>query len=79
MQVRMRVTISGTRDGQSWPERGGVVELPEEEATHLVAVGLAEDAKDAEDSEGGGEPAEETATAKGTPETATPKRGRSTK
>lgn len=76
MKVRMKVTISGTRDGQPWPERGAVVDLPAAEAEHLVAAGLAEDAKDSQDS---AKPAEETATAKGTPETATPRRGRSGK
>ncbi|MGW3427498.1 DUF7302 family protein [Streptomyces melanosporofaciens] len=71
MQVRMKATLSGTRDGEAWPERGGVVELPDEEAAHLCAAGLAEAVSDA--------PAEETATPESKPETATPKRGRSAK
>ncbi|WP_060952398.1 DUF7302 family protein [Streptomyces hygroscopicus] len=76
MKVRMKATISGTRDGQPWPARGGVLDLPAEEAEHLIAAGLAEDAKDSESSSA---PAEETATPKATAETATPKRGRSAK
>ncbi|NUP37010.1 MAG: hypothetical protein HOY76_08325 [Streptomyces sp.] len=76
MKVRMKATISGTRDGQPWPERGAVVDLPTAEAEHLVAAGLAEKP---EASKSSGAPAEETATPKAAPETATPKRGRSTK
>lgn len=76
MKVRMKVTISGTRDGQPWPARGAVVDLPAAEAEHLVAAGLAEAPATSKSS---GAPAEETATPKAAPETATPRRGRSTK
>lgn len=69
MRVRMRVTISGTRDGQDWPARGSVVDLPDDEAEQLVASGLAA----AEDSEGD-EDREEHATVPGSPEKATPSR-----
>ncbi|AEM87084.1 hypothetical protein [Streptomyces violaceusniger] len=72
MKVRMKATISGTRDGEPWPQRGGVVDLPKEEAEHLIGAGLAENAAN-------GELVEETATVKAAPETATPKRGRSAK
>jgi hypothetical protein len=41
MKVRMRVSISGTRDGEPWPPAGQVVDLPDEEARHLCAGGLA--------------------------------------
>ena len=41
MRVRMNVELSGTRDGQDWPAKGGVVDLPEDQAQHLVAGGLA--------------------------------------
>lgn len=41
MRVRMKVQISGTRDGQEWPAGGGEVELPDEEGAHLCASGLA--------------------------------------
>jgi len=40
--VRMLVSISGTRDGQDWPARGGLLEVAEGEAAALVAGGLAE-------------------------------------
>lgn len=67
MQVRMKVTLSGTRDGESWPERGGTVDLPEGEALHMVAGGLAEPTDEA--------PPLEEATAP-EPETSTPSRRR---
>jgi hypothetical protein len=54
MHVRMNVTISGTRDGQPWPKRGGAVDLPDDEARQMIAAGLAEE-HDGED------PAEENA------------------
>lgn len=41
MNVRLLVSISGTRDGQDWPPAGSVVDLPADEAEHLVAAGLA--------------------------------------
>ena len=40
--VRMLVSISGTRDGQDWPARGGLLEVADVEAAALVAGGLAE-------------------------------------
>ncbi|WP_426404222.1 hypothetical protein ACN9M0_24795 [Streptomyces sp. R-07] len=46
MRVQMRVKVSGTRDGVEWPDRGGVVDLPEEEAAQLVHARLAEPAGD---------------------------------
>ncbi|WP_326808174.1 hypothetical protein OHB04_22815 [Streptomyces sp. NBC_01775] len=64
MRVRMRAELSGTRDGLPWPQKGQTVELPDEEAAHLVAAGLAE-------SESGPEVEEATAPA---PETSTPAR-----
>ena len=44
VRVRMRVAISGTRNGVPWPAAGGVVELPDGEAAALLAAGLAEPA-----------------------------------
>lgn len=41
MKVRMLTKISGTRDGEEWPEVGGSVDLPEAEARALVAGGQA--------------------------------------
>ena len=66
MRVRMKATLSGTRDGAEWPERGGTVDLPDDEAAHLIAAGLAE-AGD------GAEPREENAKAPDTTEKAVPK------
>jgi hypothetical protein len=75
MQVRMKVTISGTRNGEPWPERGGIKELPDGEAEYMISVGLAERV-DAEDGEA---PAEENAAAPGEPEKATGRRKPMTK
>ncbi|MFJ3704859.1 MULTISPECIES: hypothetical protein [unclassified Streptomyces] len=51
--------MSGTRDGEPWPAKGGIVDLPDDEAKHLIAAGLAK------------EPEVEEATAP-EPETSTP-------
>ncbi len=40
--VRLLVDISGTRDGEDWPGKGEVVDLPADEADHMIAGGLAE-------------------------------------
>lgn len=42
MLVRMLEHILGTRDGKSWPPRGGIVDLPESEALALFAHGYAQ-------------------------------------
>ncbi len=61
--VRMKVQISGSRDGVDWPARGETADVPDGEAALLVATGIAEVA----------EVAEETATASAAGvETATP-------
>jgi len=41
MKVKMKVYISGTRDGVPWPLPGGVVDLPDAEAARLCANGSA--------------------------------------
>ncbi len=41
MLVRMTGDISGTRDGVRWPARGETVELPDQEAASLIAIGMA--------------------------------------
>ncbi|MEU9894239.1 hypothetical protein ACIBCS_27800 [Streptomyces phaeochromogenes] len=74
MRVRMKVTISGTRDGETWPERGGFKDLPDDEAKQMIASGLAE-----EDNGEGDEAAEENATNPGDPEKATGRRKPMTK
>lgn len=47
MRVRMTVQITGTRDGVDWPRPGGVVDMPELEASDLVGAGLAVEVADA--------------------------------
>ncbi|MFF1843055.1 hypothetical protein ACFVW9_15080 [Streptomyces sp. NPDC058217] len=68
MRVRMKVSVSGTRDGESWPAKGGTIDLPEDEAKNLIAIGVAAEGSD-EDEAG---PAEENAAAPADEETATP-------
>lgn len=41
MRVTMKVAITGTRNGDDWPPVGGTVDVPQDEAEHLVAAGLA--------------------------------------
>jgi hypothetical protein len=71
MRVRMKIAISGSRNGADWPPAGGEIDLPDEEAEHLVSIGLA--TADDEEPDGGQAP-EETATAPGEPEKATGRR-----
>ena len=42
MKVRMKVAVSGTRNGQDWPAKGEEIDLPDGEAADLCAAGLAE-------------------------------------
>jgi hypothetical protein len=70
MRVRMKATLSGTRDGTPWPAAGGHVDLPAEEAQHLVTAGLAVE----DDS-----PREETAVPPERAEKAVPRRGQTKK
>lgn len=42
MLVRMRVQVSGMRNGAEWPPSGSVVELPDAEAAQYCAAGMAE-------------------------------------
>jgi hypothetical protein len=41
MKIKMKIQITGTRDGVSWPAPGGEVELPDREAAKLVDAGFA--------------------------------------
>ena len=41
MKVRMRVGITGTRDRESWPPAGGVIDVPDGEAEDLLRMGAA--------------------------------------
>jgi len=47
MKIKMRVSITGTRDGQEWPAAGETIDLPADEANALVDAGLAEAASTA--------------------------------
>jgi len=42
VKVTLKVDVSGSRDGQPWPRRGSLVDLPDQEAADLCAAGLAE-------------------------------------
>ncbi|MFF9582497.1 DUF7302 family protein [Streptomyces achromogenes] len=56
MLIRMLVEMpeGAARNGEPWPAKGAVVDLPTAEAAHLIASGIAEEAT--EDA-GGGEQA----------------------
>jgi hypothetical protein len=42
----MKVEVSGTRDGQVWPPRGGVLDVEDNEGAALCAAGMADPVKD---------------------------------
>jgi hypothetical protein len=42
MKIRMRVQVSGTRNGQDWPVSGSVIDLPDDEAAQYCAAGMAD-------------------------------------
>jgi len=70
MKVKMIAQITGTRDGEDWPRRGAVADLPDVEAADLITNGYAIDPSAIE-------PDEETADAPAADvETATPRRSR---
>lgn len=46
MKVKMKVDISGTRDGWPWPPRGEVVEVADQEGVDLCAAKMAEPVAD---------------------------------
>lgn len=46
MRVTMTVDLSGTRNGQPWPPRGTVIDLPDAEAQQYIAAGMAKPAGD---------------------------------
>lgn len=39
MRVRMKIKVSGLRNDQEWPEVGGEIDLPDEEAAGYCAHG----------------------------------------
>ena len=42
MRIKLKVHLSGTRNGAEWPGYGEEIELPDEEAASMVAAGMAE-------------------------------------
>lgn len=42
MKVRMKVSVSGSRNGKDWPPIGGTIDLPDAEAQSYITSGLAE-------------------------------------
>lgn len=40
MKVKLAMSLSGSRDGVPWPERGSVVDLPDGEARDMLASGV---------------------------------------
>ena len=42
MRVKMTATVTGTRDGVDWPERGEELDVSDEEAKDLIHSGMAE-------------------------------------
>lgn len=41
MKIRLKVDVSGTRNGVPWPPRGSVIDLPDAEAVEYCAAGMA--------------------------------------
>lgn len=41
MRVKMKVSVSGSRDGRSWPPAGGEIDVSDIEAADLCAADLA--------------------------------------
>lgn len=48
MRVRVRATVSGSRNGEDWPEIGEVIDLPSDEAATYLAAGIVESVKTGE-------------------------------
>lgn len=49
MKVKMKVVMSGTRNGESWPLPGNDVEVPDDEGANMCANGLAVPVRSDED------------------------------
>jgi hypothetical protein len=43
MKVKMKVQVSGTRNGARWPEPGKTIDVSADEAKQLIAAKLAEE------------------------------------
>ena len=48
MKIRMKMTVSGLRNGVPWPPRGGVLDVPDVEGAALCAMGGAEPVAEAD-------------------------------
>jgi len=59
MHVVMRAHISGLRNGAHWPAVGDAIDLPDVEAAHMVAAGLAFETRPVESAETSATPAAE--------------------
>lgn len=46
MKIRMKVAVSGTRNGVPWPPRGAVLDVDDNEGAQLCAGGMAEPVPD---------------------------------
>ena len=46
MRVRMKIDVSGSRDGEAWPRRGQTFDVPDGEGADLCASGMAEPVAD---------------------------------
>ena len=42
MKVRMKSSVSGTRNGETWPAVGEEIVLPDAEAVELLGAGIVE-------------------------------------
>lgn len=51
MRVVMLVSLSGMRNGQDWPSRGTVIDLPDAEAKDYIRGGMARPADPEDDVE----------------------------
>lgn len=51
MKIRMKITVTGTRNGVDWPNKGTILDLPDDEARHYVEAGMAEPVADFRDAE----------------------------
>jgi hypothetical protein len=49
MRVKMKVVMSGTRNGESWPLPGDDVDVPDDEGASMCANGLAVPVRSDED------------------------------
>lgn len=74
MKVRMRKHIGGYRDGVEWPEVGDVIDVPDDEAAHLIAAGYADEHEEphADESAAPADPDPATHGGSGAPEPADP-------